>query len=178
MDRRSVTCRGPHLSVDQDEQLVVGGMSGSPIVSPDGRAIGLRQRRPFSGDPTTWPIVPRTFQVVVYQQYKPRTCSRINLNKPSASALPAPTIRRVFIARIVCHPTVYGDLFVEWFGMPAKCQKRTYVLVVFRTCAHPEHLARIQFFPIVLSRGGSRHHSRPLSFHLSLALQKPTRAAT
>jgi hypothetical protein len=39
------TCRGSHLSVDQDEQLVVGGMSGSPIVSPDGRAIGVISSR-------------------------------------------------------------------------------------------------------------------------------------
>jgi hypothetical protein len=40
----SVTRRGPHLSVDQNE-LVVGGMSGSPIVLPDGRAIGLISSR-------------------------------------------------------------------------------------------------------------------------------------
>ena len=36
----TVTAFRKWLSVDQGE-LVVGGMSGSPILSPDGRAIGL-----------------------------------------------------------------------------------------------------------------------------------------
>jgi hypothetical protein len=36
----SVTRRGSNLIVDENE-LVVGGMSGSPIVSPDDRAIGV-----------------------------------------------------------------------------------------------------------------------------------------
>ena len=41
----SVTRMGSNLSVDQG---VVSGMSGSPIVSPDGRAIGLISSGPYN----------------------------------------------------------------------------------------------------------------------------------
>src|SRR5262249_39251440 len=74
-------------------------------------------------------------------------------------------------------PTVTMAPTCRWRSRPQH-HKRTYCLVVFRTCAHPEHLRRIRFLPIALSRGGSRHRSRPPFFRAQRVQQKPARAAT